>query len=361
MRTTGTMCGVMAVLVLLALCASADVVTLTDGSRVLGTVQRLQDGKLIMETQFAGTLEIDASLIETIATDAPVNVGVDTGDRLMGPIEWKPEFGAALVQTELGGIPVAVERIDAIWPQGGKSPEVLVMEQQIEQVKEEMKKARGKWALHIEFGLLSQEGNTEKFQARGGIEGRRTTDRDLLRLYVTANYAETGDARDSSEVIGGAYYEYLFTKKFFGYARSEFEYDEFENIELRSTVALGAGYYWLKKEKHELKTRGGIGYLHETYLDDTDSKNAAQAELALDYRLDINSWLRLQHGTVYYPTFDSVRDYRLVSDSALIFHLTEDRLINLKLGARYAYDSMPEGGAERLDQTYYANILVSIE
>jgi hypothetical protein len=74
----------MAVLVALAVCASADVVTLTDGSRVLGTVQRLQDGKLIMETQFAGTLEIDASLIETIATDAPVNVGVDTGDRLVG-------------------------------------------------------------------------------------------------------------------------------------------------------------------------------------------------------------------------------------------------------------------------------------
>jgi len=345
----------------LATTSVADVVTLNDGSKLLGTVQRLQDGKLTLETKFAGTLEIDASLVETIATDEPVNVEVNTGDRLVGPIEWKPEVNTAIVETQLGGVPVSVERIDAIWPKGGKSPELTAMEQQIEQVKKEMEKARGKWGLHVEFGLLAQEGNTKKFQAIGGIEGRRTTERDLLRLYVTADYATENRVRNSNEVIGGAYYEYLITKRFFAYGRTELEYDEFENIELRATVAGGVGYYWIKQEKQELKTRGGIGYLHESYLDDTEAKNTAQAELALDYRLDINSWLRFQHAMAYYPTFKSVRDYRLTSDTALIFKLTDDRLVNLKIGAKYDYDAIPTGNAERLDQTYYANILVNIE
>ena len=66
-----------AVLSLVAASAPADVVELSDGSRLLGTVERWGDGKLILATQFAGTLEIDASLVVTIQTDQPVNVGID--------------------------------------------------------------------------------------------------------------------------------------------------------------------------------------------------------------------------------------------------------------------------------------------
>ena len=350
--------------------ASADVITLSDGSKLLGTVARMEDGKLILETAFAGTLEIDASLVVTIETDEPVNVGVDTGDRLVGPIEWKPEVDTAVVQTELGGIPVAVERISAIWPKDGKSPEALAMEAQIAEVKEKAAAARAKWSATIEAGVLFKEGNTDELTARGRIEARRQSLKDLLKLYVAGEYSETSKTRDSAEVTGGGYYEYLFTERFFGYGAIDMEYDEFENIEFRLSTALGVGYYWIKEETHEFKTRGGIGYLHETYLPEWDRdgnrfreepKNTVQAQLGIDYRLDITPWMRLLHGTTYYPTFDSIRDYRLVSDTGLIFPIGDSDVWKLKLGAQYEYKSLPIGDAERLDQTYYANILMELK
>ena len=71
--------------------------------------------------------------------------------------------------------------------------------------------------------------------------------------------------------------------------------------------------------------------------------------------------MRFVNATTYYPTFESVDDFRIVSDSGFIFPLGQSDMWKLKLGAEYEYKSVPVAGAERLDQTYYANILLDIE
>lgn len=340
--------------------AGADVVTLTDGSKLLGSVERMEDGQLVLHTEFAGTLEIDASMIATVQTDEPVNVGMDTGDRLVGPIEWKPEIEAGVVQTAMGGIPVKLERVSAIWPQDGESPEVRAMQEQIAKVEAEAEAARARWELTAELGLLYTEGNSDTMDFRGRIEARRVAPRDLLKLYVSGEYSEENDERSAHEVKGGAYYEHLFTKRFFGYGRIDLEYDEFEDLDLRVSNALGVGYYFIKEEAHEFKGRGGIGYLHETY-NDGRVEDRMEAELGIDYRLDIKEWMRFTHSTTWFPTFDGLDDYRLVSDSGLIFPLGDSDVWKIKLGALYEYDSKPNPGRERLDQTYYANLMLDVK
>lgn len=340
--------------------ARADVITLADGSRLIGNVQRLGDGKLLLETKFAGTLEIDAAQVVSIDTETPVNVGMDTGDRLVGRIEWQPEIERAVVATEWGGVPVNLERIDAIWLPDGKSPEVLAMEEQIAQVRAEAEAARAKWIFTAEAGLLYKDGNSEILNVRGKIELVRKSAKDLMRMYLSAEYAEEDKDRTTHEIMGGGYYEYLFTERFFVYGRLDLEYDEFENIDLRLSTAAGPGYYWIKKQEHELKTRAGIGYLHETY-NDGRTVDTAQAELAVDWRIDIAPWLRFTESASYYPTFESIDDYRLVSDSALVIPLGDSDVWKLKFGALYEYKSQPDAGRERLDQTYYANILAEIK
>lgn len=344
----------------LAAAARADVVTLADGSRLLGKVERMAEGKLTLVTEYAGTLEIDATKVVSIATDGPVTVGMDTGDRLIGPIEWSAEIERAVVQTEMGGVPVSVDRIDAIWPKGGKSPEVLAMEAQVARAREEYEAQRAKWSATFEAGLLYKDGNSEIFNVRGRAELRRASAKDLLKFYVSADYQESNKDRTAHEVKGGMHYEYLFTERWFAYVRADLEYDEFENLDFRFSTAGGPGYYWIKKPEHELKTRAGIGYLHELYRDGL-TNDAAQAEVALDYRLDIAPWVQFLHSTAWYPTFESLRDYRVVSDSALLFPLGKSDVWKLKLGALYEYDAIPAEGRERLDQTYYANIVLDLK
>ena len=340
--------------------ACADVVTLSDGSRLLGTIERMADGKLKLITQYAGTIEIDASMVRSVETDEPVNVGMSSGDRLVGPVRWQPEIDRAVVETEMGGVPINADRVEAIWPKDGKSPEALALEAQIAKVQEEAEAARAKWSATFEAGLFYTDGNKEVFRVMGRAEARRKSADDLLKFYVAGEYSEEDKQRSTNEVKGGAYYEYMFTERWFGYGRMDLEYDEFENLDLRFSTALGAGYYWLKKPDHELKTRAGIGYLHESYMDGVTT-NAAQAEVGLDYRLDIAPWVQFLHSTMWYPTLEALRDYRLVSDTAFLFPLGGSDVWKLKLGALYEYDSIPNPGFERLDQTYYANILLEVK
>ena len=53
--------------------ARADIVTTTDGSRLMGTVQEIADDRLVMLTEFAGRLDIDLSSLTGLSTADAVN------------------------------------------------------------------------------------------------------------------------------------------------------------------------------------------------------------------------------------------------------------------------------------------------
>ncbi len=342
-----------------AACGWADVVTLSDGSRLVGVFGRLDGDKLIIETLFAGTLEIDATHVVRIETEGPKFVEMSSGDRLVGRIEWQPAADTAVVQTEMGGVPIKVDNVVAVWGPDDKSPEQMRHEA-------EMEAKRPRWAFEAEIGATKKTGNTETMDFHGRLELRRKTDKDLLKFFVTGVYGEEDDLRNTAEVIGGAEYEYLFTDRAFAYARNTYEYDEFENIQLRVVLAAGGGYYFIKEEDHELKVRGGGGLRHESYLEDANGNTAPSqtdpiADLGLNYRLDIKPWLRFTHSTGYTPSLEEFGDYRLEFDTAFVVPLGADDRWKWKLGVRNDYDSRPAPGIERLDTLYYTNVQVTLE
>jgi len=340
--------------------AAADTVTLADGSRMVGTIQSLTGGKLLLATDYAGTLELDAAQLASIETTQTVNVRLISGDRLVGKIDWSAADACPIVQTEVGPIRISLDKIAAIWLEGGRSPEVAALEEQIAKARAEFEAQQARWAAIFELSLFDTEGNSEVFRVHGKAEAIRKSTKDLLKFFVYAEYSEEDDVRSTNEVRGGAYYEYLFTERLFGYGKFELEYDEFENLDLRVSTTVGVGYYWIKRDTQELKTRAGIGYLHESFMDGTQD-DSAQAELGLDYRLDITPWLRFTTENSWYPTFDSLRDYRLVSDNAFLIPLAGSDKWKIKLGALYEYNSFPPAGFERLDQTYSASIVLELK
>ncbi len=332
--------------------AWADVVTLTDGSRLVGNIQRMGDGKLIIVTEFAGTLELDTAKVVSVGTENTVNVALNSGDRLVGPMAAQ-EGDRSVVKTAVGELDIQLSAVEAIWPQGADSPEAVAAQKTIDA-------KVGKWTFNAEAGVTDREGNTQRFDAMGRLLLQHKNTEHLLQFYLNGQYGEQNDQRNVAEVIGGILYEHNFTERFFWYVRNEAEYDEFENIDLRYTLTTGPGYYWLKKADHELKTWAGVGLLHESYRDGT-SRSDAQAELGVAYLVDLTKWLRFTHQTIWYPTFQTLRDYRLKSDTAFLMPLGTSENWKFKIGALYEYDPIPQPGRERLDETYYANILFELK
>ncbi len=347
---------------LLAACCAApllaDTVTLSDGSRLVGRVERLSDGQIRITTEFAGELTVPAEMVRGIDTSDDVNVEMNSGDRLVGKLDMTENSGS--VQTAMGRVSFKPDAVAAIWNKDGKSPEAIVLEQQVAAAKAEAEAARAKWELSIEAGVLYQDGNTESLSARGRIEVRRRSDKELLLFYLAGDYAEQFERRSAAEARAGARYEYNFTERWFGFAKTDWEYDEFEQLTLRALFTVGGGYYWLKEERYELRSRLGLGFQHQEFFDLTTTDEFI-AEVGLDGRWDITDKLRFTSANTWYPTFDSIDNYRLESDNAFVIPITADEQWKFKIGAMYQYNSRPTGNRDRLDETYYANLVLDLK
>lgn len=337
--------------------ARADTVLTVDGSELQGVVKAFTAEQLVIETEFAGEITIAAEKIKSVKTDRRVNVNLATGDRLVGTVEWPEGPERPLVNTAMGTIPVEADQITGMWDEGAEDPQLVAIRTKMEA---DIEAAKPKWTALLEAGATRTEGNTDTLNARGRFDVRRKSPNDLLHLYLAAQYSEQDDVRSQNEYLGGVRFEANVTERWYWYTRMELEFDEFENLDLRATAAAGVGYYWLKKPEHELKTSVGAGYRHESY-DDGTTNDGAVLDLGLDYRVDVAPWVQFTHSTAYNPGFEDFDDYRLRLDTALLFPFAGTDDLKLKLGMKNEYNSRPVGGLERLDNTYYANIVWQIK
>lgn len=347
-RTTGV---VVAFALLLSVDVSmADQVLLTDGSIVVGKVTRIAEGKLTIETDFAGTLTIDTSKVDGITTEEPLNVEIDTGDRAVGKLHYQQQgHGQSVVTEVVGHVPVTVNQLTAAWQPGDDSPDVVAHQKALEA-------ARPKWTPRAEFGLDGQTGNSEKVGFNGHLSLLRTTEDDRLDLYARGKYARDNGSRSSNEVIAGAKLEVDLTERTFAFGKTELEFDEFESLDLRATVSGGVGYFFIQEEGHVLKGRVGVGYQHESF-DDGTSADKGVGELGIDYTKDLAPWVSYNHSTTVYPGLDRIKDTRIVTENAVEIPLADPSDWALKLGVRNEYDGLPRPGIDRLDTYYFLNMV----
>ncbi len=344
MRKFGSAIRLCAVVAFAATAARADIIELTDGSRIVGTIELVHEGKATIATAFAGTLKIDVATIKSVSTDAKVNVGVTSGDVLVGPV--KPADGGGVVSSEKGEISFRVGELSAIWPEGTMSPEARALQPN--------------WITTLEAGVISTEGNSDTLNANGRFDMRRKTSEDLLQFYASVQYSEQDDRRSKNEYIGGVYFERNLTKKLYWYARFELEHDEFEDLDIRATAAAGVGYYWVREDIREFKTRVGAGYRHESY-DDGGTRNDPILDLGYDYRRQLASWAEYTHSLTYSPNIEDFAEYRLVGDMNLTFPIGSEDIWKFKIGFKKEYNSNPAPDRDRLDSTFYSNIVLEIK
>jgi putative salt-induced outer membrane protein YdiY len=345
-----------AMIVVLASVASADRIVTTDGSRLVGKIQEWSNEKVTIVTEIAGTLTIDTSKVTAIAVDEPISVQFASGDRLIGTVELAPDETTATMHTAFGDITVDAATIKMVWAKDKDSPEVIAIREEAARIE---KAYRPNWTVKLEGGGVFTEGNTDTFAARGRLEFLRKTPDDSLLFYANAEYNEQNKIRTQSEYRVGSRYENDVNDEWSWYMRSMLENDEFENLQLRAIVAGGIARNWIKRDEKMFQTSLGGGFRHESYNDDTTFSDS-MLDLGLAYRHDITPWVQFTHALTYSPALDDTADYRLFADTALVLPFKSDRW-KLKLGVRNEYNSRPRPGIVRLDNTFYANVLVELK
>lgn len=334
--------------------ARADKVYLTDGAILTGNVVQLADEVLTLKTDYADEVKVDTAKVVGITTKDALAARLETGTTVAGRLVYDPDTKVQQVGVE-GAAPVttSVTLIEALWTPGTDSPLVSALREQIET-------ERGDWSLELEAGVNGQTGNSEIINANAALDILFKTPSERFKIYARQRYARDDGERSANEAIGGVKLEVDITHRWFGFGGVELEFDEFENLDLRATATAGVGYFVIRQELQELKTRAGVGYKHESY-DDGTSTDDAIAELGLEYFKQINDRLRFTHETTYLPTFSSLSDYRLVVENALQIDLNHTKTIKLRTGVRNEYDSQPQPDVERLDTYYFLNLGITLD
>lgn len=371
--------GMMALTLLAATCfpqtASADELLLEDGSKIVGSVQQFTSESVVVQTEFAGELNVPADKVTGVKSTGPVIVTLSTGEQVVGTLTYDADKGHILTGTSSGDVPLNKDDIAAfvqaneanLQTAGLAEPTAettTANDARLEELKdryiEALRNQEPNWDVKLQIGINGETGNSESFNVFGGVDAVRTAYDNRLYLDVWGRLNERNGVQTANEIQAGARWELDLTDRLFAYVKGRAEHDEIEDIKYRLTGTGGLGYFVFREPDMEWKVRGGIGYEHETRGDDSKSDNVI-GELGYDFRKDFAPWLLFTNSFTYYPTLEDANDYRMEMDTAGEIPLTNDKDWKLRMGMRNTYDSITAPDVERLDTFYYATIVLDLK
>lgn len=210
------------------------------------------------------------------------------------------------------------------------------------------------WKGGIELGLNGSEGNTERFNFRAGANAGRKTERFDTKFGFVYSYGREDSADTENKFLAEGRNDWLFKNSPWRvFAKSTFEYDDFQDWDVRVTAHGGVGYAFIEDDKTLLLGRVGLGFAREFGGED----NAIKFEglLGADFSRQLTERQKISASVDYYPEIaPELGPYRIEAKAAYEILVDPETKMTLKLGVLDRYDSNPGEGFERNDFEYFA-------
>lgn len=326
-------------LTLLALMAfafnvGADELTMKNGSRLVGTLVSAGDDVVTFDTPFAGTLSIKLENIEHVVTASPVTVQMEDGQ----------VFYDRTIDDRDGQLVVI----------GEGEPEAIYTAADIDMINPEPWKlgVGYRWTGDVSAALESERGNsdTDELDVAAKTEWLSLVDRYTIR------YAQELDKNEGTKTTDNwnakfQYDRFLVSNpvNYWG-IKAWFEYDKFQDLDLRSIVGPHIGRQFFDNGKLSLRGELGPVYVDERF-DVAEDDDYVGALWQFQATSDI-----LGFGTTLYANHDGL----------LNFEETDNVLLNTRLGIKmpliygfqtsfetlWEYDGGAVEGVDEWDKTY---------
>ena len=204
------------------------------------------------------------------------------------------------------------------------------------------------WSGSVSLSGGHSSGTKNSFTGRLEAGAQHDWERDRARFNIDALYGRSDGEVDANAQKAFGDYRHNFTRRFFGYWNAEVGRDAVEEIKLRALTTLGPGYrLWLQDEKRYLDGEIGVGYLHESYLDGTDTRNSPQLRAAYEYRdlLGPQQVLEVSHNTEVLLPLNDVEALLVRSRISLAVPLVLEFKFKVSFDAEY--QNQPALSAEK--------------
>ena len=309
--------------------ALADEVVMKNGDKITGTVVDLAGGKLKVLTAHSGVIVLDWAQVASIKTDAPVKVKLASGETVEGKIGTGQDGKILVESAGAGPLQLAPDGIKSF-----NEPPVA-------------------WHGSVDFAARTSDGNTHSTSMLFAAEAFRVTEADRLLFKAVFRYGDTHHVITERNGYGQVKYDYLFTERMYGFASAELLSDKFKDLQLRSVVALGAGYIFLKSPEMDFWGDAGVAYV-DNDLRDGDDESHTGARISAHLRRVLPLGFEGVDDVVFLPNFEKGSDWQLRNDLAVTTALGQGW--SFKAGMITEYDNDPPDGLRKHDDIYYVGL-----
>ena len=127
------------------------------------------------------------------------------------------------------------------------------------------------WTANFDLALGYTDATTDTSSLSTALELRRRKkpmDFFFGAYYFFSSTKESGESRvtDENRLLGRARLDYDLSDRTFAFGQISAEYDEIQNLSLRTDPVVGVGYRFVDREKLMISGRSGPGYVYQRYF-----------------------------------------------------------------------------------------------
>jgi putative salt-induced outer membrane protein YdiY len=334
---------------------SADQVTLKNGDRITGQIVKSDAKSLVLKTAYAGDVTIDMAQVASITADEMLHVQLK--DRtVVGQVAPAPE-GAVEIRT---GENTAFKA-----PLG----EVLALRTASEQKAWERAQERVNnprlndfWSGFVSLSFAGSSGNARTSSIATAAAASRQAGKNKMGLYFNQVYASQSTTlphgATANRISGGYRLDRDVGNRMFVFGTTDFDYDRFMDLDLRSVLGGGLGYHIWKSDRGFWDFNAGGVHNREKFGTGL-VRNSGEALLGEESSHKLLRSVKLYQKAILYPNISNRGEYRLNFDAGAAMPIF--KWLEWNIGFSNRYLSNPLAGKKNNDLLYTTGIRFSFD
>jgi small nuclear ribonucleoprotein (snRNP)-like protein len=317
---------------LLLSAARADEVVMKNGDRVTGAIVK-QDGKTItIKTDNFGMVTAAWDKVASVKSDQAVNVVLKDGKTLVGTVA--PSDGKVEITTKDTKVDVSPGEVAAIRDAGEQRAYERLLKPDLLQL----------WSGGGSAGFAGTDGNAQTSTFTMAFNAARATNTDKISLdfnLIKASALISGQNASTAQAVrGGIGYDHNVSPRLFVNVFNDYEYDKFQNLDLRFVIGGGFGFHAVKNKRSVLNLLGGADYNHSSFSTPL-TRNSAEAFWGDEYTLKLTGASSLTQSFRMFNNLSDTGAYRVNLDVGVATKVKKWLSWNLALSDRYLSNPVP--------------------
>lgn len=293
--------------------AIADTVWMKNGDRVSGTVRSLSDGKLVIDTGYAGTVSLNWNAVSTLSSEKDFDVRNGKSSKT---------FKARLEATDAGYIIV----------HQGESQQRVPVARFEEFLKPKPKTAALSWTGNIDAGVSLKKASTRTQDYNLAYNNKVNVGKWRNDFGGTYNREEEDGTMNTDNYSLRYALDYMFRDRYFWQGRASYKRDWVEDISQQGLIGTGPGYQFWDDELGSFSMSLLGGAFAYSYSDGT-----SDSHFGASVRWDYQRFLRgrtlslFTHGEVGH-SLDDDAIFSMDAEVGLRYQLTSWSSLNITYG-----------------------------